>query len=230
MPRPLFITGLLILALPVLAEAAYYKAPRPSHADIMQLHASSSSSKRSSSSATSTVSMNDWSMKIGFQLPKGWQKRTESTDYFIAQHLRDIVPEALTSRIIVRQDRLEKERTPAALWKWFIHRALLEPTADTLGDWYIPSFGFTASGTTRVVGRDALTVQSIGIRQGSGVMRREVLFATDSWLYSIWSESLPDYAVEDGKAFDTAIATFTFTGARSSSFSSSSLGRARRRR
>ena len=206
-PLPLFILSLLLL-LPLSANAKIMKATKPTPADHVKLHDTWNPGAHkpvSSASAESVVTVRNPSLGISFQTLSDW--KTSTSEKGIALSLqRSMLPESSPSTIMIVRSSLPKDWTQKKAYISFLQKVMLNSSeTGVLPDTYLPSFHLSASGSIKVQKMDALSLSYTGEVRSISMVFRYIMFTDSGFLYQIYSQSLPEYAIADSKVFDGVV-------------------------
>lgn len=209
-------TSLLVaLSLPLSANALMLNVPRKATRDTNQLQYASSSSRRNvlASSASSAPYLNTIRSKefgLSFKAPDTWKTNNASNGVYIE---RKVTTTTNTSSIVIQRRSIPKnqEWTVKKLYNTFIQAVTLDSSANTVyPDTYLPSFSLTSSGTIKVAGQNALSLVYTGESRSATMSFRNVKFISGSWVYTVYLQTFPQYAKEDGKVFEGVVGSLMF--------------------
>lgn len=219
-PTPLLRTTTLLIALslPLSANALMLNVPRKATRDTNQLQYASSSSRRNvlTSSASSTPYMNTIRSKefgLSFKAPDTWKTNNASNGVYIE---RKVPTTSNTSSIVIQRRSIPKnqEWTIKKLYNTFIQAVTLDSAINKVyPDTYLPSFNLSASGTVKVAGLNALSLTYTGEYHSVTKSFHLVKFVSGNWIYTVYLETLPQYAKEDGKVFEGVVGSLVFDSA-----------------
>lgn len=211
-------TLLIALSLPLSANALMLQIPRKATRDTNQLQYASSSSRRNNfSSASSTPYLNTVRSKefgLSFKAPDTWKTNNASNGVYIE---RKVPTTTNTSSIVIQRRSIPKnqEWTLKKLYNTFIQAVTMDSSANAVyPDTYLPSFNLTSSGSMKIAGQNALSLVYTGESRSATMSFRSVKFVSGSWVYTVYLQTLAQYAKEDGKVFEGVVGSLAFDKAK----------------
>lgn len=223
---------LITLVLPLSAEAITLKTSRVTPRQTYEMRYASSSSRKNVAASSSAAYLDTIRSKdtgMVFKMPANWTPLYDMTGVNFRLERGPVSPHP-TSFMSVTRKKLSKPQTLVLLYRTILDKATIDAAGTNLGgpDFYIPSFKITGSGTIKVAGIEALSMSYTGESRSEQRSYRRVDLVKDSWQYTIWLATPPQYLKEDEKVFEGVVQSFSFEGSNLQMSSASSRGKSRR--